>query len=136
MSFRETKRRIPYGELDENVAGLCRQINRLQGVMTIGSCGGHEDPLPHQHPAGRWDVWLVITAGRRGLADLGLLAWLINVELKPTEGAYLLSPYAPDPYLNEPAQSLKFVIDGQGGATPEALAEAVGALIDRYYRGA
>jgi hypothetical protein len=36
------KKGIPYDELDANIVKLVQALNRYPGVMTVGSCGGHE----------------------------------------------------------------------------------------------
>jgi hypothetical protein len=36
--------KTPYAELDSNMVGLCKMLNKVKGIHTIGSWGGHEDP--------------------------------------------------------------------------------------------
>lgn len=33
----------PYDEMDEPVVRLCKALNALPGIRTIGSCGGHHE---------------------------------------------------------------------------------------------
>ncbi len=47
------KKGIPYDELDANIVRLVQALNRYPGVMTVGSCGGHETITnPSQWQAG------------------------------------------------------------------------------------
>ena len=47
------KKGIPYHELDANIVRLVQALNRYPGVMTVGSCGGHETITnPSQWQAG------------------------------------------------------------------------------------
>jgi tRNA(Phe) wybutosine-synthesizing methylase Tyw3 len=36
------KAAVPYDDLDATIVTLVRALNRYPGVMTVGSCGGHE----------------------------------------------------------------------------------------------
>jgi tRNA(Phe) wybutosine-synthesizing methylase Tyw3 len=36
------KKGIPYDELDANIVRLVQALNHYPGVMTVGSCGGHD----------------------------------------------------------------------------------------------
>lgn len=47
---------INYEFIDRNIRGLVRLLNSLQGVRTMGSCGGHNNPTSIQHPEGSWFV--------------------------------------------------------------------------------
>jgi hypothetical protein len=72
---------IPLGELaviekqaiDERVRQLCRAMNRLPGIMTSSSWGGHvKRTAVSQEPKGRFYVVFEVTGGR-GLKSFELL---------------------------------------------------------------
>ena len=61
------------GALDQNIVGLINELNRLPGIVTIGSCGGHKEPRPGQRAEGTWIVSFRVDR-ERTLA----LAWLVR----------------------------------------------------------
>ena len=47
----------PWDELDENIVPLVRELSGFPGIVTLGSCGGHETPLSgNSAPADRFWV--------------------------------------------------------------------------------
>jgi hypothetical protein len=61
------KKGIPFDELDSNIVNLVRALNRYPGVMSIGSCGGHEAITnPSQWQAGTWYVKCNLPSGKFG----------------------------------------------------------------------
>ena len=51
---------IDYDQIEEPVRRLVRALNAFEGVTTIGSCGGHENPDEWQEPVGSWFVTFAI----------------------------------------------------------------------------
>jgi hypothetical protein len=47
---------VNYTFIDPNIRGLVKVLNSLEGVRTMGCCGGHKNPGPTQRPAGHWFV--------------------------------------------------------------------------------
>lgn len=113
------KKQIPYDELDSNIVGLVRALNKYPGVITVGSCGGHEPPLqPSQWLAGSWYVKFDIVPDRTGWYVLEHLAWAINEDCRLLGNQHvILMPIAAPPYLNTPGRCLAFVIEGYGNCS-------------------
>lgn len=118
-----SKKDIPYETFDQNIVGLVRALNRYPGLMTIGSCGGHEVITnPSQWEAGTWYVKFDLHADRLGWYVLEHLAWAINEDYRGAGHHVILLPTAPPPYLNTPGQCLHFVVEGYEGEDPDKLA--------------
>jgi hypothetical protein len=64
----------------------------------------------------------------QGWFALEFLAWAINNDYRRGGHQVLLSPIAPPPYLNQPGQSLQFVIEGSAGANATVLAAGLDQL--------
>jgi hypothetical protein len=140
----------PYGELDESVVGLCRALNGLPGIWTVGSCGGHEgggqDAEGRNLPAGEQpaDQWRVTIRpeleGWRPTSSawlsLEFVAWLIYDVSKVRDVEFQGS--ARPPYLNDPAHMLMFQIhgwrDGERGISSEEVAGALQRMDRQFYR--
>ena len=119
----------PYDELDPPIVNLCMTINAMPGIWTSGSCGGHpkgEGLLPE-------DEWLVIFGcevddderpTRDAWLSLEFAAWAIHdIGRGATVGLRVSSP---PPWMNEPARSIYFALEGRRGADgiePDAVAE-------------
>ena len=95
---------------DLNIRQLVAVINTFDGLTVIGGCAGHPDPQPDQWPAGSWYVMFTVQRTDQGWLALEFLAWAINNDYRRGGHQVLFSPIAPPPYLNEPGQSLQFVI--------------------------
>lgn len=118
------KNGIPYDELDTNIVKLVQALNRYPGVMTVGSCGGHEViSNPSQWQAGTWYVKFSLPSGKFGWYLLEHLAWVINEDYRGSGRSVILLPISPPPYLNTVGQSLRFVIEGYDGENPDELAD-------------
>ncbi len=126
-----SKRSIPYDELDANIVSLVRALNRYPGVITIGSCGGHEAITnPSQWVAGTWYVKFDISSDKLGWYVLEHLAWVINEDYRRAGKNVILFPTSAPPYLNTPGQCIHFVIEGYNGENPDELA----AFLDQTRR--
>jgi hypothetical protein len=122
------KKGIPYDELDANIVNLVRALNRYPGVMTVGSCGGHETITnPSQWRAGTWYVKFTLPSGKFGWYLLEHLAWVVNEDYRGSGRNVILLPTSAPPYLNTVGQCLHFVIEGYGGENPDELAEFLDA---------
>lgn len=126
----KSKRDIPYDVLDPNIVSLVRALNGYPAVVTIGSCGGHENPTnPSQWEAGSWYVKFEIMPDRTGWYVLEHLAWVVNENARLLgEENVILLPISAPPHLNIPGRCLSFVIEGRGNADPNELAKDVSEL--------
>ena len=107
---------------DLNIRRLVAAIDAFEGLTVIGGCAGHPNPQPDQWPQGAWYVKFIVQQTDQGWFALEFLAWAINNDYRRDGHQVLLSPIAPPPYLNEPGQSLQFVIEGSAGANATVLA--------------
>src|SRR4051794_28763145 len=94
------KRTAPVEGLDPNIDALVEALNDFKGVTTVGSCGGHPDPVPGQEPAGEWTVSFRLTPDEHGWRALEFLAWLVNNDARRGGSKVRLEPFSPPPYLN------------------------------------
>jgi hypothetical protein len=110
--------------IDASILQLVEALNAFAGVHTIGSCGGHPEPLKGgQWPAGSWYVKFRVEQSEPGWRALEFLAWLINNAYQRDEHHVTLYPTAPPPYLNTPGQVLAFALEGYDGEDPNQLAD-------------
>ena len=117
------KKAIPYEELDANIVNLVQVLNRYPGLITVGSCGGHEEITnPSQWQAGSWYVKFKLSSDKLGWYVLEHLAWAINEDARGAGDNVHLLPTAAPPYLNTPGACLYFVIEAWNGANPDELA--------------
>lgn len=96
-------------DLDENVAGLVRALNRLPAVHTASSCGGHPDPGRGQVPDGEFYVDMYVDPTPAAFRSLELIAWT--------------DPVPEDDY--QPADAPRFNLRGRNGYPPEKLAQII-----------
>lgn len=137
--------KTPYDELDPSVVKLCRELNRLPGIWTIGSCGGHEGGGQSEEeieagaedrgelPADQWRVTFKLELGARrrprrtGWLSMEFVAWVIY---NMGDGGMVdLNVSALPPFLNHPGKMAKFEIRGwrgdDGGIEPDDVAEFI-----------
>ena len=113
-------------EIDVKIRTLVDALNSFDGVATLGSCGGHPEPLKGgQWPEGSWYVTFKIRPDTHGWRALEFLAWLINHDYTQAEPRVRLYPDSAPPYLNTPGSMLKFALEGCEGADPNALATVI-----------
>jgi hypothetical protein len=137
---------VPYDELDPSVRELVRVLNEFDGAETIGSCGGHEEPItPASLPADEWSVTFHLMPADPDAAvavptasawlDLEFLAYWLGHLGNSREVA--LAPFAPPPHLNEPGRMLRFELfgrrDGEQGIGPEEVAASLREGLDELY---
>jgi hypothetical protein len=113
----------PKPEIDVKIKRLVDALNAFDGVATLGSCGGHPEPLKGgQWPEGSWYVTFRLRHDAHGWRALEFLAWLINHVYIDREPRVRLYPDSVPPYLNTPGLTLKFALEGCDGASANALA--------------
>lgn len=56
--------------IDKNLIPLLDVLNALDGIRTVMSCGGHENPEGGQMPAGKWYIEMDVRE-RNGVPTLG-----------------------------------------------------------------
>ena len=116
-------------EIDAKIQGLVDALNAFDGVATLGSCGGHPEPLKGgQWPEGSWYVTFQIRRDTHGWRALEFLAWLVNHDYSQAEPRVRLYPDSMPPYLNRPGSMLKFALEGCDGASPDELAICMNQL--------
>lgn len=118
---------------DLNIRPLVAAINAFDGLTVIGGCGGHPDSRPDQWPQGSWYVMFIVQRSDPGWFALEFLAWAINNDYRRGGHQVLLSPIAPPPFLNEPGQSLQFVIEGDADSDAATLATWLNRLRAECY---
>lgn len=119
--------------IDPNIRRLCAALNRFEGIETIGSCGGHENPQECQAPAGSWWVTFGVAHTEDGWRALEFLAWLINNDYARAGRHVICYPEAAPPYLNHPGHMLRFALEGQDNEDPNALAAWINKLRRQFY---
>jgi hypothetical protein len=121
-------------EIDVKIRALVDALNAFDGVATLGSCGGHPEPLEGgQWPEGTWYVTFKIRHDTHGWRALEFLAWLINHDYTQAEPRVRLYPDSVPPYLNTPGSMLKFALEGCECADPAALATVMNQLRQRCF---
>jgi hypothetical protein len=130
----ENSTRRPGQTIDASIRQLVDALNAFRGIRTIGSCGGHPEPVTGgQWPAGAWYVKFRVDQDEAGWRALEFLAWLINNAYQRAEHHVTLYPTAPPPYLNTPGQVLAFALEGFDGEDPNQLAECMDRLRAKAY---
>ena len=67
-----------HSRIDRPVRGLVTVLNRLPGVCTVSSCGGHRDPRNvSQCRRGEFYVNFLVDRTRAAWRSLGYLTWII-----------------------------------------------------------
>jgi hypothetical protein len=113
----------PESEIDAKIRRLVDALNAFDGIATLGSCGGHPEPLKGgQWPEGSWYVTFTVRRDTHGWRALEFLAWLINHDYTRAEVGVMFYPDALPPYLNTPGSMLKFALEGYQGTSADKLA--------------
>lgn len=115
---------IDYDTIDERVRKLVRAMNRVPGVYTFSSCGGHPEPRAGQSSEGEFDISFDVRRRSEGWRALGL----ISAAILETEdwGKVQVVAWCS----GQTAETLAFSLEGRGFADPDDLARA----IDRFVR--
>ena len=124
----------PNPEIDPKIRRLVDALNAFDGVATLGSCGGHPEPLRGgQWPEGTWYVTFDLRRDTHGWRALEFLAWLVNHDYARAEPNVMLYPDSVPPYLNRPGSTLKFALEGSRYASPDALAKWIDHQRERCF---
>ena len=115
----------PASQLDSNIISLVDALNLFKGITTLGSCGGHLEPVPSQKPAGEWIVSFRLSSDDHGWRALEFLAWLVNNDSRRSGSKILLEPFSSPPHLNTPGHCLVFHLAGCEGEDPEEFARVL-----------
>lgn len=103
--------RIPWKYIDENIRGLVAEMNRLPGIETLESCGGHVDNLPYQNEEGHWIILFKVAHTEEGWRSLEFLTWAFR---DMNRGGYRnqCGMDSAPPHLNHPGKTLYFYVEG------------------------
>ncbi len=66
--------------IDPPILSLVHALNRLPGIVTCGSCGGHAQPNEIQQPAGKWFVSFNVEFTDTGWRSLKFLGWVVGMK--------------------------------------------------------
>ena len=105
---------VPYEEIDEPVRGLVRLLNEELGLVTIGSCGGHENPRRGQAPEGEFWVSIEVPSNVDEWSAFEFLAWVCRDWGRAGEDLLLEADAAPS-FVNSwitGESTLRFVLNG------------------------
>lgn len=103
---------VPYDDLDGNVRELVRELNHFPDLHTIGSCGGHPEPMTAASaPEGHWWVTLQPDWTDDGRISLEFVAWAAR-DLARADNRVSLQAFACPPWLNRPGEELTFQLGG------------------------
>lgn len=122
---------VPYDEIDPNIAALVRALNAFEGVTTVGSCGGHEEPTGGGWPAGCFYVKFTVDRSDAAWLALEFLTWAINHDGGGDPVQLVMDAYPP--FMNTPGEMLSFIVEGRAGADPDRLAAWIEQLREDYF---
>jgi hypothetical protein len=114
---------VDSARLDPNIRRLVAALNGFDGIQTIDSCGGHQNPAPGQWPAGHWCISLKVAHTEEGWRGLEFLAWAVNDDYARSGHDVQLIALSAPPYLNVPGDTLLFFLEGSNGEDADALAD-------------
>lgn len=117
-------------QLDANVVDLVQALSGFDGIYTISSCGGHENPGGCQEPAGSWYVSFKVKRTGQGWFALEFITWAINAEYHRTNEDVQLTVFAPPPFLNP--RALCFTVEGHGSDARD-VARFLAEVKQEYY---
>lgn len=125
---------MPAASIDPTIQRLVDALNAFDGIDTVGSCGGHPEPLKGgQWPAGSWYVKFRVDKTEHGWRALEFLAWALNHDYRRAGHNITMYPSAPPPYLNTPGQMLTFALEGYEGESADTLADWIDHLRQEAY---
>lgn len=116
--------RLTTGEIpgiDPNMKRMVAEINKIPGLQTTGSCGGHKDALMYQCPEGEFLVTINVEWSSDGILSLERLVWAAFAG--PLRGFGHVTIHSAPPFLNYPRKTLYFAWDGTGD--PEKAADEI-----------
>jgi hypothetical protein len=126
---------VPWEELDQPIRDLVRELSNLPGIVTLSSCGGHDDAAAKGDGRGpeHWDVYFrpcfafpedaeAVWPDEDGWLAVEFLTWVVH-DLRAAGRRIWIDVDASAPFLNGPGRSMKFIISGvrtgEGGYSPE-----------------
>lgn len=121
--------------IDENIKNLVNVLNSFEAIQTIGSCGGHSNPMPGQWEEGTWYVKFDIEQTLEGWHTIEFLAWAINHEYDEDLTVFFVPKSSP-PWLNHPSKTLGWVIEGYNEQDPNQLADFIDKVKSDFYKSA
>lgn len=65
-------------EIDDNVVELIDAINSLEGVMTVSSCGGHEDPERGYSEGTYYVAFTATSLDEKAFRSLRVITWALK----------------------------------------------------------
>jgi hypothetical protein len=105
---------VPYDDLDPPIRPLVRFLNEELGVVTIGSCGGHENPEGDQAPEGSFWVTVAVPKDDDEWDAFEFLSWVCHNYWQAGRDLTLEADAKP-PWLNKWAtgnSTLRFILSG------------------------
>ena len=110
--------------IDARVQKLVAALNRLPGITTFGSCGGHPNPGPRQWPTGTCYVKFTASEAGGGLVSVQFISWLLRGFRRPGI-PWRLVGLRPPSDVAVPPDELVFALEGYRGTDPDELAEVL-----------
>lgn len=128
----------PYDEMDQNIVTLAKVLNSFDGIYTIGSCGGHEDPEPYQNAEGTWRILFCLQTATSyapstaAWLSLEFIVWAFNNDFRRGGWDVNITAYSPPPYLNELGNSISFSAEGNS-VDPDEVAEMLRRFKEDFF---
>jgi hypothetical protein len=112
--------------IDARVEKLVAALNRLPGITTFGSCGGHPNPGPRQWPAGTCYVKFTASEAGGGLVSVHFINWVLR-DFRRQAIPWRIVGLRPPSEVAVPPDELVFALEGYWGTDPDELAEVLEA---------
>ena len=110
------------GEVEPRIKHLVEAFNRLPGICTISSCGGHEViDNQTQSPADGFNIDFVVDNENGGMNSLRLITKMARI----TGGENIIIIT-----WHNPSNLSAFTIDGKNNASPDKFAKALEIALD------
>lgn len=118
-------------DVDARMRRLVDAIDRLPGLSTFASSGGHADPALAGAAGNCFYVEVRAQASLEGMQSLGRLAW---VAMELAAGMYDAQAVTLTAWTGELGDPPFFSLEGRRGADPDALAELVERALPRPFQ--
>lgn len=105
-------------DLDGNLRRLVVALNKIPGVKTLGSCGGHKDPKPYQMPEGQFFIRFDIAKNATGWKAIGILADVLLLHDLPVF-------FHAESSLSSMQSEYEWTIRNWGPVEPDKVADAI-----------
>ena len=124
---------IAYDLMDAGIVPLARLFNSFQAIRTLGSCEGHLNPGPTQHPHGHWFVTFSINRSPAGWLAVEFLSWAVTDFKTPGRVSFEYSPSSLPPIFEPTAAQRGFwSLSGAGSDPIELACWLEGQKAERY----